>query len=158
MAHRIVCTAVALMVFCATSWVHADQAPEKTSPNNKRTVYVVKYGMAYTLADILHKHFKDDATIQIIPEASSNCLLISCKPAVFDEVSKLLGQIDRRSQLIAVDIWIADIPAKPAAKEEPGAAAKVLDEKELGGPIDAVQAKLLRLQNRGKSRGCARCR
>ena len=159
MANRIVCAAVALMVFCATSWVHGDQAPEKTSSDNQRIVYVVKDGTADKMADILSKHFNGDATIQTMPEASGNCLLISCKPAVFDEVVKLLGQIDRRPQLIAVDIWIADIPAKPAAKEVPGVLVKRLDEKgQLVGLSMLSRLSSRRCRRRDKSRDCVACR
>jgi|SRR5215470_3016167 len=83
----------ALLVLAA---VEVTTAQERLGAEPKRGSYVVKYAAAKDLAGILAKHFKGAADIQAGPEGTSNCLLVSAPPAVFDEVMKTLEQLDRR--------------------------------------------------------------
>src|SRR5262249_46779232 len=104
--------------------------------------YVVRYGSAKELAAVLAKHFKDDAEVQALPEPSSNCLLISASPAVFDEVVKLLEQVDRRPQVLAVDLLIAEIPPRQDKDAKPVTQEREPDEGEFKGTMADVLAKL----------------
>jgi type II secretory pathway component GspD/PulD (secretin) len=111
-----------------------------SEPTNKRTIYVVKHGDAKELAGILGKHFKGVAEIQVLPDSPSNCLLISADSKVFTEVVQLLEKLDRRPQVVSVELLIAEVPASKAkdGKLAPGK----LDEKEFSGPAKEVVEKL----------------
>jgi Bacterial type II/III secretion system short domain len=112
------------------------------APVGKRLVYTVKYGSAKDLASALDKRLKDKTDIQVVADAPSNCLLVSAPPSAYDEVLKLIEQIDRPPQLVAVEVWI--IPVTPAEGE------KALDDKDFAGPSDEVLAKIQALQKKGQ--------
>jgi type II secretory pathway component GspD/PulD (secretin) len=115
----------------------------------KRTFYVVKHGSAKDLASVLAKHFKGDVEVQLVPDAASNCLLLRASPRDFDEVTKLLEQLDRRPQLVAVQVWVGEVLPQKGADGKPLPADKLLDERQLTGPVDAVLAKTKALRNKG---------
>jgi type II secretory pathway component GspD/PulD (secretin) len=121
------------------------RADDPATAKSKRTVYVVQHGSAKDLAEALTKHFKGDKEVQIVAEAASNCLLINAPEAASDELLPLLRQLDRRPQLVAVEVTVLDLtPGKP---DDP---AKDLDEKDLSGPAEAVQAKVQALKKAGQ--------
>jgi len=120
---------------------------------NKRTFYVVKHGDAKGLAEVLAKHFKGDAEVQVLPDGPSNVLLISAAPAVFDDVVKVLAELDRRPQLVTVDVLVADVLLK---KGDDGKAVQPLDDKEFTGPVKDVQDKLNDLRKKGVVTGIKR--
>jgi type II secretory pathway component GspD/PulD (secretin) len=111
----------------------------------KRIVHVVKYGSAKDLAKALSAHFKGVAEVETLPEPNGNILLLRVDPAAFDEVVKLLGMLDRPPRTIAVDVWIADVPLGKGDKPK-----EEIDEKELTGTADAIEAKLRALQRKGQ--------
>jgi hypothetical protein len=114
-------------------------AQEKTADKGKRIAYVVQHGTAKDFAAMLRKHFKDDVEIQVLPGTTSNCLLINAPGPVFEEVIKLLGQIDRPPRNIEVDVLVAGVsPKKSADKPD---AAKEFDLAEFSGPASAVEKK-----------------
>lgn len=129
-------------------------APADSEPaaKEKRTLYVVKYGGAKDLAAALAKHFKGDADVQLLPEAPSNCLLIRAAPPVFDEVLKVLEQLDRRPREVSVEVLVATVVPKK------GEGDKDLDERELTGPAKDVEAKVEDLMKRGRLAGLRRVR
>jgi type II secretory pathway component GspD/PulD (secretin) len=105
---------------------------------NQRIVYVVKHGEAKELAGILGKHFKGDAEIQVLPDSPSNCLLISAAPNVFEEAVKVLEQLDKRPQLVSVELLIAEVTPKKGDDGKP--VARELDDKEfIGSAKDVVE-------------------
>lgn len=116
------CTALVLLVGLSAllGGGHAQDAP---AAKNKRTFYVVKHGDARELASVLGKHFKGDAEVQVLPDSAGNCLLVSAAPNVFEEVAKLLEQLDKRPQSVAVEVLIAEVTprkddgGKPAQRE-----------------------------------------
>src|SRR5262249_4333915 len=113
--------------------VRADDPAAKT----RRTVYVVQHGSAKDLAEALTKHFKSDKEVQSVREPASNCLPINAPEAASAELLPLLRQLDRRPQLVAVEVTVLDLsPAKPDD------AAKDLDMNDLPGPSEAVQVKV----------------
>jgi type II secretory pathway component GspD/PulD (secretin) len=122
-------------------------AQDTSAPKNKRIAYVVKYGDAKNLAGILSKHFKGDAEIQALPEGPSNCLLISAAPEVFDEVIKVLDQLDRRPQVIAIEVTVAAVLPKKGDDGKP--VAREVNEKDFTGPAEDVRDKLEALQKDG---------
>jgi type II secretory pathway component GspD/PulD (secretin) len=145
---------LALYAVCWTAPGRADKPEPPKSDNapakNKRTFYIVKYGSAKDLAPVLAKHFKDDAEVQALPEPSSNCLLISAAPGVFDEVVKLLEQLDRRPQLLAVDLLVAEILPRKDKDGKPIAPDKEADESEFKGTMADVVAKLKEMRKDGQ--------
>src|SRR5262245_8112380 len=120
---------VLILAACGTISLSRAQAQQPESPKAKRIVYVVKYGEAKDLASVLTKHFKGDAEVQVLPESPSNCLLISAAPNVFDEVVKSLAQIDKRPNLVSIDILVLDFPAKKRDEGKSPPSEKELDAK-----------------------------
>jgi type II secretory pathway component GspD/PulD (secretin) len=110
----------------------------------------VRHGAAKELAATLAKHFKDDAEVQVLPDAPSNCLLINARPEVLPEVVKVLDQLDRRPRAIEVEVVVAEVAEKKAEDGKPEAPAKGLDEAELTGPARDVWAKVEALQRKGQ--------
>lgn len=135
----------ALVALAATA---AAAAQERPGAEWKRGAYVVKYAAAKNLARILVKHFKGAAQIQAGPEGTNNCLLINAPPDAFDEVMKLLDQLDRQPQAVAVEIIVVELPAKKANDKGKGP-----DEYDLSGPIDEVVGRLGALLRRGQVAG-----
>jgi hypothetical protein len=121
----------------------------------KRAVYFVKHGSAKDLAGALAKHFKGEAEVQVLPD-SGNCLLIRAAPPAVAEVVKLLGRLDRRPQLVSVEVLIADVVLKGGAGGKPGPAVKPLDEREFTGPAKDVLAKVEALRTKGQIGGLRR--
>jgi type II secretory pathway component GspD/PulD (secretin) len=122
-------------------------AQDSSTSKNKRIVYVVKRGDAKELANLLAKHFKGDAEIQVLPDSPSNCLLISAAPNVFEEVIKALERLDQPPRLIAVELLVAEVLPKKGEDGKP--AARELDEKELTGSSQEVLKKLEALKKDG---------
>lgn len=144
MLRRLGCSILVIAACAAGGW-----APAQTEPPTRarRTVYLVRHGAAKDLAALLAKHFKDDADVQVLPDAPSNCLLISAPPAVFDEVVKLLDQLDRRPHVVAVEVLIAE--AAPRKAEGDKAADQGLDERDFTGPAGQVLEKVEALHRKG---------
>jgi type II secretory pathway component GspD/PulD (secretin) len=116
----------------------------------KRIAYIVKHGSAKDLAKVLGTHLKGVAEVDALPEPNSNVLLLRVDAKAFDEVVKTLELLDRRPRTVVVDVWVADVPVRKADKDKPKETEEAIDEKELTGPVDAVQAKLKALQRQGK--------
>src|SRR5256885_1091852 len=91
------------------------QAPKGDDAKTKRTVYVVKYGSAKSLATALGKFFKGDVEIQVLADGASDVLLLSAKAEAFDDVLATLAKLDRRPQAVAIDIFVIDVPTKKSA-------------------------------------------
>jgi type II secretory pathway component GspD/PulD (secretin) len=125
-------------------------AQETPTVKNKRTVYLVKHGAAKDLALLLGKHFKGDAEIQALPDSASNFLLISAAPAVFEEVVKLLEQLDRQPGTVVIELFIAEIATKKGQDNKPPPADVTLDEKEFTGAAKDVLAKVESLKKAGR--------
>jgi hypothetical protein len=96
---------------------HAQDKSAPPTPKTHRTLYVVKNGDAAALADVLGRHFKGEAEVLAAPAGSGNALLISGTPAATEEVVKLLGELDRKSKMVEVEVILAEIPAKKDAKD-----------------------------------------
>jgi type II secretory pathway component GspD/PulD (secretin) len=127
----------------ALTAVAAAGAQERAGAETKRGAYVVKHGAAQDLAGVLAKHFKGAAEIQAGPEGTSNCLLINAPPAVFGEVLKLLDQLDRQPQSVAVEVM--ELPAKKGDDK-----GKEPDEKDFSGTTDEVVKRLEALLRNGQ--------
>jgi type II secretory pathway component GspD/PulD (secretin) len=122
-------------------------AQDVSASKNKRIVYVVKHGDAKDLASILGKHFKGEAEVQVLPDSPSNCLLISAAPNAFAEVVKLLAQLDRRPQLVSVELLIAAVMPKKGQDGKP--VGNELDDKEFDGSGKEVLEKIETLRKNG---------
>ena len=112
-------TALALLggLFTLLALQAGGQAQDKSAQpavKTHRTLYVVKNGDANALADVLGKHFKGEAEVVAAPVASGNALLISGTPAATEDVVKLLGELDRKSKMVEVEVILTEIPAKKA--------------------------------------------
>jgi type II secretory pathway component GspD/PulD (secretin) len=141
------CTALVLLLGLSAllGGGHAQDAP---TAKNKRTFYVVKHGDAKELANVLGKHFKGDAEVQVLPDSPGNCLLISAAPNVFEEVVKLLEQLDKRPQSVAVEVLVAEVA--PRKDEDGKPARRDLNEKEFAGLSKDVQDKLEAMKKDGR--------
>ena len=133
-------------------------AQVQDAPNSqaKRIVYVVRHGVAQDLAPVLGQHFKDDAKIQILAEPSSNCLLISASPAALDDIIKVLDQIDRPPQVVAVELLILVLPTSGGHDAKQPSEPMKFDERQFSGPIEQVMAKIESLQKNGQIGGLKR--
>jgi type II secretory pathway component GspD/PulD (secretin) len=108
----------------------------------KRFVYLVRYGDAKQLAATLTQHFKDETALQIVPEGTSNALLVTATPVLADELIKTLDQLDRRPRQVLVDVLIAEVPLQ---EKEHG-----FDPADFGGPSDTVLPKVEDLARKAK--------
>lgn len=149
----ITCIACLWLILAAAAPAQEGAAGEK-----KQLVYVLKGGSASDLAGALGQLFQGTADVQVHAEASSNCLLVSAPPAVLDEVIKILGQLDRPPQSVALEVLILDLPARrdEAAKLE--RVEPLLDPRVFNGPIEDVLAKVQDLQRKGWISGLKRVR
>jgi type II secretory pathway component GspD/PulD (secretin) len=136
------------LALAALAAVAAAAAQERPGAELKRGSYIVKYPAAKDLAAILAKHFKDAADIQAGPEGTSNCLLINAPPAVFNEVMKLLDQLDRQPQSVAVEVFVVELPAKKADDKGRGP-----DEKDFSGTTEDVVERLGVMMKKGQVAG-----
>ena len=121
-------------------------AQDRPPTEQKRGAYVVKHASAKDVAAILAKHFKDAADIQLGPKGTNNTLLVNATPAVFDEVMKVLELLDRRPQLVAIEVFVVSLPPKKASDKETAG----IDEKDLTGAIDKVAKALSSMQGNRK--------
>jgi type II secretory pathway component GspD/PulD (secretin) len=118
----------------------------------KRFVYVVKHGTSKSLAETLGKHFKGaDVEVQTVPQGPDNVLLIRAPAAVFGEVVQLLEQLDRRPRMVAVQVLVAEVTPKGAEDVQ-----KEIDERQLSGTMNDVQARLNTLIKGGVVTGVKR--
>ena len=124
------------------SFTAAGAQQAKSDDKTKRLVHVVKYGSAKDVAFALNKFFKGE--IEATAAADSNVLLVSAGASVFDEVIRTLGELDRRPQMIALEVTVVQMPVRKG-----DAADKDFDEKELTGPADAVANHVKALQKKG---------
>jgi type II secretory pathway component GspD/PulD (secretin) len=141
MLHRSFVPAVAAALALAA----AAAAQERPAAEPKRGAYVVKFAGAKDLAAILARHFKGAAEIQTGPDGTSNTLLVSAPPAVFDEVMKTIETLDHKPQTVTVHVFLIEPAAKKDGEKEAG-----VNEKDLSGAIDDVEKALLDLQKKGQ--------
>ncbi len=128
--------------------VPKDQTANEGASVVRRLVYMVKHGTAKDLALVLAAGFKGDAEVQALPDPMANCLLISASPAVLEEMVKVLGQIDRRPQTAAVEIWILEMGTKKVNGEK-AASAEEVDVKDFSGAVADVGARVDALEKKG---------
>jgi type II secretory pathway component GspD/PulD (secretin) len=145
-------SAVAVLAFTAPA---EPQAGKTDDAKTKRLAYVVQHGSAKNFAALLVKHFKSAVDVEA-SDAPGNVLLINAEPAVVDELLATLAKLDRKPQMVAVDMYVLQIQPRKAAdgKAEPG--YKAIDEKELSGAADKVTANLQALQKKGAVSGFKR--
>jgi type II secretory pathway component GspD/PulD (secretin) len=137
-----------VLLFGLAACAAGDPPAKDDAAANKRIVYIVKHGSAKDLAAVLAEHFKGVADVQTLPDASSNSLLISAAPSAFDDVVKILAQLDRQPQTVAVEILIAEAACKKADGDKTAPADDV-NEKDFTGPMADVEAKLEALHKKG---------
>jgi hypothetical protein len=138
----------ALLAACLGLFTQGARAQDTPAPKAKRALYVVRYADASELAGVLAKHFKGDADVQAVP--SRNALLLRAAPAVLDEVTKLIDELDRRPRLVSVELLFVEATAK--------ADDKGLDEKQFSGTEKAVLEKIESLKKEGVIGGLRRFR
>jgi type II secretory pathway component GspD/PulD (secretin) len=124
---------------------HAEDPAAKT----RRTVFVVQHGLAKDLAETLTKHFKSEKDVQIVAEPASNTLLLTAPESTSDELLSLIRQLDRRPQLVSVEVAVLEL-ANRKAEGKADDADKEVEEKDLSGPSEAVQAKIQALKKAGQ--------
>jgi type II secretory pathway component GspD/PulD (secretin) len=117
------------------------QAKAAGAALSKRLTYAVQYGSPKDLAAVLEKHFQGEAEFLSLPEPANHSLLIATTPAVFDEVVKTLGLLDRPPQKVIVDVLIVEVQSPPEGHglgDTTGATTKGFDDRQLAGPFEQV--------------------
>lgn len=109
---------------------------------SKRLTYTVQYGSPKDLAAVLEQYFQGEAEFRTLPEPANRSLLIAASPAVVDEVVRTLTLLDRPPRKIIVDVWFVEEQLSREEVNSPNAAAKVLEDRQLAGPIEQVAARL----------------
>jgi type II secretory pathway component GspD/PulD (secretin) len=131
-----------------------NERPKRARPvqpgKSKRIAYVVQHGSAKELADLLGKHFKGEAEIQVLSSTPSDCLLINARTAVFDEVLKLLALHDRRRQTVAIEVLIAEFERNIKDDSKKEAEVTDVDAGQFKGPAAQVVANLEALLRKGQ--------
>ena len=84
----------------------------------QRAAYAVKNADPVTLAEVVGKHFKGEATLLAAPAGSGNAVLISGTPGTVPEVVKLLEELDRKPRRVEVEVTIAEVPVKDWKESE----------------------------------------
>jgi type II secretory pathway component GspD/PulD (secretin) len=144
---RSLCLLVMAAPVLATT-AHGDE------PSNvQREVYFLKQSSANQLADLLGKLYKGEAGVQILAGPAGNCVAVAAPAKTMAEIRKLVEQLDRPTQLVALDVLLVDLPAP-----KKGAEPKEIDTKELAGKLEDVQARLSALQKKGEVAGVRRFR
>jgi type II secretory pathway component GspD/PulD (secretin) len=141
------CLAVVLGAGLFSAW---GQNPGKDAPRDvKRTLVVVRNAAAKDVAAALTAYFKNEPDVSVTAEPNSNYLLINAPGSALDEVLKTIDQLDRKPQLITVEVVIADLKSDGKDDKEP-------DEKEFTGPAADVLAKVEALKRKGQLTGLKR--
>jgi hypothetical protein len=146
-----------VVLLFGTAPSHSAEQPRSAGPLRsvqRRVVYPVKFGTAKDLAAVLTKHFKGEAEVQALAESPHNYLLINAEPRAFEEVLKVLEQIDRRPRQVAIEILIAEIATKRNEGQKPQ--PEVLKPRGLAGPAAEILEKLEALQQKGTLAGLKR--
>jgi type II secretory pathway component GspD/PulD (secretin) len=117
----------------------------------QREVYFLKQSSANQLADLLAKLYKGEPGVQIMAGPSGNCLVVAGPAPTMGEIRKLVEQLDRPTQLLALEVLIVDLPLP-----KKGADVKEIDTRELAGKLDDVQNRLQALQKKGEVAGVRR--
>jgi hypothetical protein len=150
----MLCVILTLTFGLVSAWGQDKDSPRRARPadhgKTRHIAYVVQNGSARELADILAKHFKGEAEIQVLTDSPGQCLLISAARPVVDEVLKVLALHDRRRQMVTVEVLVAEFERNKAdgAKKETGGTN--LDTEQFKGPTDKVVANLEELHRKGK--------
>ncbi|HYV40042.1 MAG TPA: hypothetical protein VE988_30430 [Gemmataceae bacterium] len=146
LAFGVVCVWVA--EFGAAAQTSTQPRPAQTGDSQStRLIYVVQHGSAKELAAALNKHFKGDAEFEPTSDFGSSVLLISAKPAVSKSVLETLAKLDRKRQLVEVDIVMLDLIAKQDAGGK--TAFPEINEKDLSGTTESALASIKALQKKG---------
>jgi hypothetical protein len=117
-------------------------------PQVKRAFQPLRFAVAKELADVLTRHFKGDAGVRVVADPASNSLLISAPPETVAEVLKLVRQMDRRPRRVAVEVLVAEVPARKGEGGKPAPAGKPLDLSQFTGPAEAVFKKVEALKEK----------
>ena len=131
------------------------KAAKPAPPTFRRGVYPVQSGLARDLALTLARQFQGNAEIQSGPE-TTNCLLISAPAPVYEEILKVLEQIDRKPHTVNIEVLFGEISQKKRADGKPEPSE--LKERDLAGPLAEVQEKLQALEKKGVVVGLKRIR
>jgi type II secretory pathway component GspD/PulD (secretin) len=139
----------ALALFTVFLTVPGALAQERTPDKIKRIIYTVQNGDAKDLAETLSKHFKAETALQFVPDANSNCLLITARPDALEDVFRVLQVLDHQPRVVTLEVIIAGVAAANGAEDKTESNRKNLDEKDLSGPDREVVAKIQELQKKG---------
>jgi type II secretory pathway component GspD/PulD (secretin) len=137
---------VVLTLGTVFSLAPANQPPAK----DLQTInFVVKTGTAKAVAAALAKHFKGDAEVQVLAQSPDNCVSIRATAPIVEEAVKLLAQMERQPQVVAVEFLIAEFAVKSNKNGKRPPPPKQPDQGELTGSSKEVVAKLEQLESSG---------
>jgi hypothetical protein len=117
---------------------------------NQNLVYRANNTPAQTLSNALERHYRGIPGLTLVPESSSNSLLISAPPERLKEVIETLHKIDRAPMSATIEVTILEFPDVDPGKE--------ISVREFLGPSEKVRAKVNELKKSGQVQRARRFR
>lgn len=108
------------------SAVPEDAVPEATDTEPRsRLVCPLKHipalDVANTISQVLRAERRPETgPVLVLPEPSSNSLLISASPAVCEEITQLIEQLDRKPAMVSLELLIAEVTYRDAEETPAG--------------------------------------
>jgi hypothetical protein len=89
--------------------------PAADAPPRRTTVYALRNADPGAVVQVLAGHFQGQAEVS----ALNSALVVSASPAVSDELTRLLAQIDRKPRTVMVEVVLAEVATRkgPDGKE-----------------------------------------
>jgi type II secretory pathway component GspD/PulD (secretin) len=128
-------------VYFAESLAKKGNPPSVERAKTERMLYLVRYGDAKALATTLSQHYKNEADLQIVPDAASNALLVSAPLNLLADLTKTIDQLDRRPRQVMIEVLLVELPVEEEA---------VIDPKDFEKPIDKILPAFEALSKKGK--------
>jgi hypothetical protein len=128
----------------------ADARQQVDMSRNSRDVYRAAYASVQSLATSLEKHFRGVPGLSLVPEATSNSLLVSAPPEQFRELVDAIRKLDRVPKSAIIEVTILELP--------PAGGGKAVDAQDLHGSSVKIRAKVNELKTSGQIRQVRRFR
>jgi hypothetical protein len=129
--------------------LQAQEASPKKEPKGEKSVYIVHHSNAEMLAKVLENQFHEQLEADPVMGPTSAVLLRASKPEVIQQATKLLEMLDRKPQMVAIDVYVLDIVPRKSDDPKPLALNDDFDETKLSGPTAEVLERIKDLRHKG---------
>lgn len=130
--------------------IAADARQHVDMSRNSRDVYRAAYVSVQSLATSLEKHFRGVPGLSLVPEATSNSLLVSAPPERIKELVDAIRKLDRVPKSATIEVTILELP--------PAGGGNAVDAHDLHGSSVKMRAKVNELKTSGQIRQVRRFR